>query len=196
VEGRPLDNDAQLIDNARGGDVDAFGQLVDRYQQVAVRVAHVICGADDASDVAQEAFVKAWQALPRFRPAAPFRPWLLSIVANEARNTRRAAGRRARLAVHASEGRLPVGAAPSTEEEALGAEQRRLVLAALDTLSDAHRDVISCRFLAGLSEAETAAVLGCRRGTVKSRLSRALESLRSRLDAEGLTAVDGEGIRG
>jgi RNA polymerase sigma factor (sigma-70 family) len=196
VEGRPLDDDAQLIDEARGGDIDAFGQLVARYQDVAVRVAHVVGGADDAADIAQEAFVKAWQALPRFRPDAPFRPWLLSIVANEARNTRRAAGRRARLAVRASEDRLPVDAAPSTEEAALGAERRRLVLAAVDTLSDAHRDVITCRFLAGLSEAETAAVLGCRRGTVKSRLSRALAALRSNLDAAGTTAFDEGALRG
>ncbi|MGH8986209.1 MAG: RNA polymerase sigma factor [Acidimicrobiia bacterium] len=182
MEGRPLDDDAQLIDSARGGDIGAFEQLVARYQQIAVRVAHVMCGPDDAGDVAQEAFVKAWHALGRFRSGSAFRPWLLTIVANEARNTRRAAGRRARLALRASEGRPSVAAAPSTEEAALGEELRQLVLAAVATLSDAHRDVISCRFFAGLSEAETAAVLGCRRGTVKSRMSRALAGLRSHLD--------------
>jgi RNA polymerase sigma factor (sigma-70 family) len=182
VEGRPLDDDAQLIDSARGGDIGAFEQLVARYQQAAVRVAHVMCGPDDAGDVAQEAFVKAWQALGRFRAGSAFRPWLLTIVANEARNTRRAAGRRARLAIRASESRPSVGAAPSTEEAALGEERRQRLLAAVAMLSDAHRDVISCRFFAGLSEAETAAVLGCRRGTVKSRMSRALAALRSHLD--------------
>lgn len=182
MEGRPLDDDAQLIDSARGGDIGAFEQLVARYQQIAVRVAHVMCGPDDAGDVAQEAFVKAWHALGQFRSGSAFRPWLLTIVANEARNTRRAAGRRARLALRASEGRPSVAAAPSTEEAALGEERRQLVLAAVATLSDAHRDVISCRFFAGLSEAETAAVLGCRRGTVKSRMSRALAGLRSHLD--------------
>jgi DNA-directed RNA polymerase specialized sigma24 family protein len=107
VGGRPLDDDAQLIESARGGDIGAFEQLVERYQHVAIRVAHVVCGADDAADVTQEAFVKVWQALPRFRSGAPVRPWLLSIVANEARNTRRAAGRRARLALRATEDRLP-----------------------------------------------------------------------------------------
>jgi RNA polymerase sigma-70 factor (ECF subfamily) len=185
VEGRPLDDDAQLIDSARGGDLGAFEQLVERYQPAAVRLAHVLCGPDDAADVAQEAFVKAWRALGRFRPGATFRPWLLSIVANEARNTRRAAGRRAHLALRASESRPSVGAAPSTEEAALGEERRQLVLAAVATLSDAHRDVISCRFFADLSEAETAVVLGCRRGTVKSRLSRALAGLRAHLEAGG-----------
>jgi len=181
-----------LIDSARGGDIEAFEQLVARYQKIAVRVAHVMCGADDAGDVAQEAFVKAWQALGRFREGAAFRPWLLTIVANEARNTRRAAGRRARLALRAAEGRPSVDAAPSTEEAALGEERRQLVLAAVATLSDAHRDVISCRFFAGLSESETAVVLGCRRGTVKSRLSRALAGLRSHLDA---TAFDEGALR-
>jgi len=196
VGGRPLDDDAQLIESARGGDIGAFEQLVERYQHIAIRVAHLICGADDAADVTQEAFVKAWQALPRFRSKAPFRPWLLSIVANEARNTRRAAGRRARLALRATEDRLPVDAAPSIEEAALGAAQSRSVLAAVDTLSQKHRDVISCRFLAGLSEAETAAALGCRPGTVKSRLSRALAALRSHLDAPGTNAFDARAIHG
>jgi RNA polymerase sigma factor (sigma-70 family) len=196
VGGRPLDDDAQLIESARGGDIGAFEQLVERYQHVAIRVAHVICGADAAVDVTQEAFVKAWQALPRFRSTAPFRPWLLSIVANEARNARRAAGRRARLALWATENRLAVDAAPSTEEAAVGAAQRRLVLAAVDTLSQKHRDVISCRFLAGLSEAETAAALRCKPGTVKSRLSRALAALRSHLDAAGTNAFDDGKIHG
>lgn len=195
MEGRPLD-DAQLIDSACAGDIDAFAQLVERYQQVAVRLAHVLCGPDDAADVTQEALVKAWKALGRFRPDAPFRPWLLSIVANEARNARRAAGRRVRLALRVGQDRPSVGAAPATEVAALGAERRRQVLAALETLSDAHRDVISCRFFAGLSEAETATVLGCRPGTVKSRLSRALDGLRPRLAGVGASAFDDGALHG
>lgn len=194
MEGRPLD-DAELIEHARGGDIGAFEELVVRYQPAAVRLAHVMCGADDAADVAQEAFVKAWKALARFRRDATFRPWLLSIVANEARNTRRAAGRRARLALRASVSRPSVGAAPSTEEAALGEERRQLVLAAVATLPDAQRDVVSCRYFAGLSEAETATVLGCRRGTVKSRLSRALAGLRAHLDATGASAFDEGALR-
>ena len=185
MEGRPLDDDATLIARTRGGDVVAYERLVERYQGVAVRVAHVLCGPDDARDVAQEAFVKAWRALGRFRHGAPFRPWLLRIVANEARNARRAAGRRARLALRASEDRLSGGAAPSTEEAVLIAERRRLVLAALEGLRESDRDVISCRYFAGLSEAETAGVLGCRTGTVKSRLSRAHARLRALLEASG-----------
>jgi RNA polymerase sigma-70 factor (ECF subfamily) len=189
VEGRPLDDDATLISRTREGDVAAYERLVERYQDGAVRVAYVLCGPDDATDVAQEAFVKAWRALGRFRDGAPFRPWLLRIVANEARNARRAAGRRARLAVRASEDRPSGGAAPSTEEAVLAAQRRQVVLAALEGLPDTDRDVISCRYFAGLSEAETAAVLGCRAGTVKSRLSRARARLRARLDATGEFAL-------
>ena len=185
MEGRPLDDDATLIDRTRRGDVAAYELLVRRYQDVAVRVAHVLCGPDEARDVAQEGLVKAWRALPRFRDGAPFRPWLLRIVANEARNARRGAGRRARLALRAFEDRPSGDAAPSPEEAVLTTERRRLVLAALEDLAESDREVISCRYFAGLSEAETAAVLGCRVGTVKSRLSRARARLRARLDADG-----------
>jgi RNA polymerase sigma factor (sigma-70 family) len=188
VEGRPLDDDAELITRARGGDLAAYDRLVQQYLEVALRVAHVMCGANEASDVTQEAFVKAWRALGRFRDNAPFRPWLLRIVANEARNARRAAGRRAGLVVRAVEDRPSADAAPSAEEAVLLREQRRLVLGALDSLGDRDRDVISCRYLAGLSEAETARVLGCRVGTVKSRCSRALARLRALLEDARVTS--------
>jgi RNA polymerase sigma-70 factor (ECF subfamily) len=96
VVGRPPDNEAALIARAQGGDAVAYGSLVRAHQDIAFRVACLAGGsAADAEEAAQEAFVKAWRALPRFRAGAPFRPWLLAIVANEARNRRRAAGRRA-----------------------------------------------------------------------------------------------------
>jgi RNA polymerase sigma-70 factor (ECF subfamily) len=154
-----------------------------------------MCGSAEAADVTQEAFVKAWRALPRFRDDAPFRPWLLRIVANQARNTRRAAGRRAHLALRASGDRPSGDAVPSPEEAVIADERRRIVLAAVDSLSDADRDVISCRYLAGLSERETASALGCRLGTVKSRTSRALDRLRAALAGTGLPESE-EVLRG
>ena len=91
--------DADLVARARSGDDRAFGMLVARHQTVAFRTAYVICGdTADAEDAAQDAFIKARAAMGRFRAGAPFRPWLLTIVANEARNRRRAAGRRSALA--------------------------------------------------------------------------------------------------
>ena len=72
------------------------------HQDVAFRAAYLVTGsAAEAEDAAQEGFVKAWQALGRFREGAPFRPWLLAIVVNEARNRRRHAGRQAALALRA-----------------------------------------------------------------------------------------------
>ena len=157
----------------------AYEELVRRYQDVAVRTAHVIAPAADADDAAQEAFVKAWIALPRFRQGAPFRPWLLQIVANEARNRRRSAGRREGLAIRATVDRPSDDAAPSPEAAALAAERRMTLLAAVNALRDEDREIIGARYFLELSEAEAADVLGIPRGTVKSRLSRALGRLRT-----------------
>jgi RNA polymerase sigma factor (sigma-70 family) len=94
VGGRPTD-DAELAVLARDGDVRAYEELVTRHQDVAYRVAWLVArGAGEAEDAVQEAFIKAYRALPRFRPGAPFRPWLLRIVANEARNRARSSRRR------------------------------------------------------------------------------------------------------
>jgi len=185
VEGRPLE-DAELIERARRGEGMAYEELVRRYQDVAVRAAHVIAPDGDAEDAAQEAFVKAYRALARFRTGSPFRPWLLRIVTNEARNRRRSAGRRTGLALRAAEDRPLGDAAPSPESAVLASERRAALVAALNRLRDDDREVIGARYFLDLSEAETADTLGIPRGTVKSRLSRALGRLRAGL-------VDGDG---
>lgn len=178
VGGRPLE-DRGLADRARCGDVNAYEELVRLYQGIAFRTAYLITGdAAEAEDVAQEAFVKAYLALDRFRPGAPFRPWLLQIVANEARNRRRAAARRLNLTLRAGLARPSGDAAPSPEVAALATEQQRALLRALNGLREADRLVIACRYFLELSEEEMASVLDCRRGTVKSRLSRAMVRLR------------------
>lgn len=143
-----------------------------------MRAAYLACGdASEAEDAAQEGFLKAYAALGRFRPDAPFRPWILRIVANEARNRRRSAGRRTGLALRASSA-VTGDVEPSAEVAVLAAEARRDLLAALERLRDDDRMIIGCRYLLELSEAETAAVLGIPTGTTKSRLSRALARLR------------------
>jgi RNA polymerase sigma factor (sigma-70 family) len=184
VVSRPLTSEAELVRRARGGDGAAFDQLVRAHQDIAFRTAWLVCGSSaDAQDAAQEAFVKAWRALGRFRQGAPFRPWLLAIVANEARNRRRSAGRREALALRAAaaQRRPSDGAASPPEAAVLQAERRDTLLAALERLGDDDRAVLGCRHLLGLGEEETAAALGLRRGTVKSRTSRALERLRAEL---------------
>ena len=197
VEGRPLGDvaEVELVERARGGDVLAYGELVDRYRAIAFRTAYLIArDTGEAEDAAQEAFVKAYYALDRFRSDAPFRPWLLRIVANEAKNRVRASGRRERLSLRAAA--QPGEAAPSPEAAALEGERNRALLAALDRLRPADREILTCRFLLDLSEAETAEALGIRRGTVKSRTARALGRLRARLPEVLLSTDRMEAIHG
>jgi RNA polymerase sigma factor (sigma-70 family) len=178
VEGRPP-TESELVERARRGDVAAYEQIMSAHQGIAFRTAYLVAGnAADAEEATQDAFLKAYRALGRFRPGAPFRPWLLQIVANEARNRRRSAGRRASLELRVAAESPPGDAAPSPEGALLDAERRSALVAALDTLREEERLVIACRYFLDLSEAETAAALGIRPGTVKSRVSRALARLR------------------
>ena len=179
---RPLDEN-ELISRAQRGDTEAYGVLVHAHQGIAFRTAYVIAGnAADAEEASQDAFVKAYRALGRFRRGAPFRPWLLQIVANEARNRVRSAGRRAKLALRAAAEVRPGDAVPSPEAALLGDERRAELLAAVNSLRDEERDVIACRFFLQLSEEETAAALDVKLGTVKSRTARALQHLRDEVE--------------
>jgi RNA polymerase sigma-70 factor (ECF subfamily) len=183
VGGAPA-SEQQLVDRARAGDARAYEELVRLHQQIAFRTAIVLAGsAADAEEAVQDAFVKAWRGLGSFRAGAPFRPWLLAIVANEARTRRRASTRRAGWTERAAEQARATGAvaAPSAEADALGRERREALLAALDRLPDRDRRALELRYLVGLSEREMAAALGVRPGTVKSRLSRALDRMRAEL---------------
>ena len=183
MEGRPPE-ESDLVERARRGDVVAYEELVHRYQGIAIRIAYLNVGdAAEAEDAAQEGFVKAYRALGRFRAGQPFRPWLVRIVANEARNRRRSSGRRAALALRAAMQDPSGEAAPSPEGALLAREERTALLAAVNELREDDRLVIACRYFLELSEEETAAALGLRPGTVKSRTSRALDRLRAQIGA-------------
>jgi len=124
VEDRPLD-EQRLIARAQRGDVHAYEELVRNHQTIAFRTAVLVSGnVADAQEAAQDGFLKAYRALGRFRLGAPFRPWLLQIVANEARNRAAASGRRERLAICWAEERRPGDAVPSPEAALLGSERR------------------------------------------------------------------------
>jgi len=156
------------------------------HQGIAFRTAYLLSGsAADAEEAAQDGFVKAYRALGRFRRGAPLRPWLLRIVANEARNRRRSALRRERLALRVAVEDRPGDAVPSPEAALLAGEQRELLLAAVERLPEDQRGTVVCRYFLELSEEETANVLRIRRGTVKSRLARGLERLRTEIGEEG-----------
>ncbi|WP_231929475.1 RNA polymerase sigma factor [Micromonospora inositola] len=139
----------------------------------------------EAEDVIQEAFVKGYRKLSRYRGESAFRSWLLAIVANETRNLHRSRNRRDGLVLRAA------AANPESEiaeDVAVGAvlarERRARLVQALRLLPERDREVIVCRFFLDLSEDETVAMLGWPRGTVKSRTSRALAKLRGLLDLE------------
>lgn len=190
-------DESAVIARVRSGEREAYAELVRAYTGIALRVA-VACGAGaDAEDVVQSAFIKAYLSLGSFKDGAPFRPWLIRIVANETRNTVRSAvrlravtGREAALL--RGEPRIPDSADPAVA--AVEEERSAELLAALDELSDEHRDVVACRYLLEMNEAETAETLGWPRGTVKSRLSRALKLMGGLLAAEsGSEKGGGEG---
>jgi RNA polymerase sigma factor (sigma-70 family) len=175
--------DETLVAAARDGDGAAFGELVVRYRELATRVARVVAPSADLDDTVQEAFVKAWFALPRFRPGAPFRPWLCRIVANEAKNRSRASGRRRALALRST------STAPTTPDDpegrAISREDAETLVRAMNGLRAQDRLVIAYRWLFDLTEAEMADALDVAPGTVKSRLSRAMARLRTELETEG-----------
>jgi RNA polymerase sigma-70 factor (ECF subfamily) len=179
--------EGELVERARRGDVAAYEQIVERYQEPLFRAAYLITRSRlDAQEAAQDALVKAHSALGRFRRGAPLKPWLFRIVVNEARNRARSAGRREALALRAAAQRPPEGADPSPEAALLAGERRRELLSSIERLREDDRLAIACRFFLDLSERETAQVLGWKRGTLKSRLSRALERLRTELGEEAI----------
>ena len=181
------DTDATIVARVRAGDREAYAEIVRRHAPTALRTAALLGAGADAEDVVQEAFVKAYARLDTYRDGAPFRPWLLRIVSNETRNLLRGAGRRGareRLAWSRAE-RLLLDREPL--ESVLSTERRERLVAMLREVAERDRQVLVCRYLLGLDEAETAAALGWPRGTVKSRASRALGRLRATME-EGLHA--------
>jgi RNA polymerase sigma-70 factor, ECF subfamily len=167
-----------LIGRVRDSDEAAWATLVAEHQQAAFRLAYLLLGdADEAEDIAQEAFVRAFRALHRFDADRPFRPWLLQIVANLARNRQRSVRRylaaltRAAWIVPESISALGERTAQTWEAQTLWQAVRRL--------SHADQQIIYLRYFLELGEQETAATLGIAPGTVKSRLHRAVSRLRA-----------------
>ncbi|MFB6779760.1 RNA polymerase sigma factor [Streptomyces sp. NPDC056352] len=173
-----------MIARVRAGEAEAYAQLVCAHTGVALRAAVAFGAGAEAEDVVQSAFFKAYQSLGQFREGAAFRPWLLRIVVNETRNSLRSAGRARAVAgreavLRGAEPVIPESADPAVA--ALAEERRTLLTAALDELSEEHRQVVTYRYLLEMDEAETARTLGWPRGTVKSRLNRALKKLEKKL---------------
>lgn len=168
------------------GDLDAYAALVARYTAPAHRAAVMFGAGDDADDVVQEAFIKAYRHLAKFRLGEVFRPWLLQIVVNETRNLHRSRRRLDGLVLRASALTPSAGAVAPDDPElsALSSERRTALLGAVRSLPEKYRQAVTCRYFLELSEAETAQVLGWPAGSVKSRTARALARLQQALGKE------------
>ncbi len=168
---------------AQAGELAAFEELVRTYQRAALRVATVVAGPDRAADAAQEGFVRAYRSIGSFDVGRPFRPWLLRVVANAAKNEVRRASRHERVDLKVRAMAVVTDDAP---DPAVTREQNAQLAGALARLAPADRLVLALRWFEDMSEQEMAEALGVRRGTVKSRLHRAMQRLRRELADEGI----------
>src|SRR5688572_18937124 len=154
-----------------------------QHQQAVFRLCYLLLGdPDDAEDVAQETFLRAWNHLKGFDRTRPLRPWLLSIAANLARNRRRSAGRYFAALTRAF--RNEPDAQPSVEEKNAQHSQASELWKAVQNLSLPDQQIVYLRYFLELSVIETAHILQIAEGTVKSRLNRALEKLRVIIDQD------------
>lgn len=181
--------DSELIRSAQRGDTGAYEQLVQRHQEPVFRLAYLICGdPDEAEDIAQDALIAAYRALPRFDSERPLRPWLLRITANTARNRRRSVGRYLNALRRWASEWTDEADAEAQASDTLAAEA---LLDAVRRMSEADQTVIYLRYYLDLSVAEAAQTLDVEPGTVKSRLSRALGRLRKSVLRERPLWIEG-----
>ena len=190
-------DDRELVQRAQSGDRCAFGDLFRRYQDVAFRAAYLVTiDAAEAEDALQEGFIKAFQALHRFDPDRPFRPWILRIVTNAARNRRRSASRLERLQLQLFQSTQMQESSP--ESNVLAAEDRHRVLRGLADLTEADRLVLTFYYFLDIGPSELAQLFDRSPSAMRSRLHRARERLRLCLlqaDAESETPLTEEGRR-
>lgn len=180
------------IKKAADGDADAFEQLVLKYQTQIYNLCFRISGnAEDAADLTQEAFIKAWSNLAGFHFEAAFSTWLYRLASNTCLDFLRREKRRSHvsLTVEESDGEETVldvpDTSPSPEEAAIRADESRQLSCAMQALEPEQRSILTLRVVNDLSYAEIAEILDIREGTVKSRLSRARDALRKKLTEIG-----------
>jgi RNA polymerase sigma-70 factor (ECF subfamily) len=182
------DNDAKLVEMVQRGDKAAFNVLVLKYQHKVLKlVTRYVRDPVEAEDIAQEAFIKAYRALPSFRGESAFYTWLYRIAANTAKNVLVSSRRRLvdyNLDLqdpedYAAQALLKDGDTP--EGMLLTEEIRQTVTEAMQQLPDDLREAITLRELEGLSYEEIAEVMECPVGTVRSRIFRAREAIDKKL---------------
>jgi len=186
--------DEVLVQKTKNGDLDAFDELVRRYEGKIYGLAYRFMGNHaDAGDLAQDTFIRIYQALSGFRGDAAFSTWLYRIAANICRDELRKRQRRHSVSmeemIDASPANVPTAdGSYSPEETVQRREVQRQVQLCLNELTDDHRLVLIMREIQGLSYEEIASALQCSIGTVKSRISRARNALKEKLSEQELLA--------
>ncbi|SHF07195.1 RNA polymerase sigma factor [Desulforamulus putei] len=183
----PLE-DQLLVERSKKGDREAFEHLVQLYENKVYTIAYRLMGNHaDAADLAQEAFIKIYQALPNFRGDSSFSTWIYHITVNVCRDELRKRQRRPTVSLDepAADGNNNTyeirSAAPGPEEMLDRSETQAMIQHCLNTLSDDYRTILVMREIQELSYEEIAEILGCSLGTVKSRLSRARQALKEKI---------------
>ncbi len=179
------EEESGLLRAAQGGDQAAFTELVRRYQRAVYRVAYALTrNPSDADDLAQETFVRAWQAIGRFRVGEPLHPWLARIATNLAFSLFRHRKRRPETPLEPLiEAGQQWGVEDDPAERVERNERERHLQAAFAELSPEHQAVLALRVVEEQSYEEIAVTLRIPAGTVMSRLSRARAELKARLAA-------------
>ena len=180
-----MDTDVALVRKARDGDFRAFEQLFDRHRSLVYRFAYQMTSRrDDAEDVVQEAFVRAYQNLHRYRDEAKFTTWLLRIVTNLCTDQARMSQRRSALEQQEAAGALDWMTNGDIEDPVnnLEADRRKIALRkALNALPMHHKSVIILRDIEEREYPDMAAILGCTVGGAKLRVLRARRALKERI---------------
>ena len=193
--------DAELASKAKRGDIDAFGELVERYKERAYMIALGFVGnADDAMDLSQEAFVKAFKAMGSFKDGCDFYPWFYAILRNTCFNFLRKRKTRKESSLDAAReyGFDVVDGAPDPSATLEHKEMRAVVRSEINNLAPVHKEILLLRHYELLSYKQMAGVLECPIGTIMSRLYAARQTLKVRLtrymtDGSGSGSGNGEG---
>jgi RNA polymerase sigma-70 factor (ECF subfamily) len=173
----------ELLERARDGDPTAYEALVRMYQGLVFRTAYLITRSEaDAKDATQEAFIQMYRKLGQLQRFEAFRGWLLRVVTNEARNRMRTEARHTRISGRLHEAER---AKEGPGDDLLRVERHAELWRAVMRLGESDRLVIGFRYVMDMSEADMATALGWPKGTVKSRLWRALRRLRMALETPG-----------
>lgn len=191
-----LSEDALLVKQVTDGNTDAFGKLVEKYESFVFRtVFYDLKNHEDAKDVSQEVFIKAYKALNSFRADSEFSTWLYRICKNTIYDHLRKAAREKTIPL--SELSDPddgdrefeiadIGGAFDPEKTAITKETAKIVHEAINSLSEEHRTIVVLRDIEGYSYTQIADIMSLEEGTVKSRLSRARAALKAKLSGKGL----------